>query len=282
MPSRGGAAVVRFLDRLPWPLGEECFAVGLTAKALVDPTRRSNALAWASKHADGELAQWRLALDTMRTLGRFMAINCLIGAERPNTLRRHLVIHGRTHLDAAIGRGPVLLLGFHLGPPGAFLALRLLGYRLTFIGAADAVRFWPRRRGWTGLLEDRDTIPLTPGDAVSAARALHVGHRVLQQGGTVFILGDGGLGPEVFRVSVPGKEVVMRSGWFTMRRLSGATTLPVLCHLHGRQRVLEVFPPLPAPVRDIGADREMCGTHLMPIVSAYVRARPAQCLSLAD
>ena len=281
MPSRR-SAVVRFLDRLPWPLGEECFALGVAAKAIVDPARRRSALAWASNHRDGRLAQWRLALDTARTLGRFMAINGLIGAERPDILRPHLVVQGRTRLDAAVGAGPVLLLGFHLGPPGAFLTLRLLGYRLTFIGAAAAVTYWPRRREWTGLLEDRDTISLTPGDAISAARALHVGHRVLQQGGTLFLLGDGGLGAEVFRLTVPGKDVVMRAGWFTMRRLSGAVTLPVLSHLHGRQRVLEVFPPLPAPVRDVEADRETCRMHLMPIVSAYVRARPAQCLSLAD
>lgn len=282
MPRGRAAAVVRVLDRLPWPLGEECFAAGLAAKALIDPARRRRALEWASNHADGRLAQWRLALDTLRALGRFMAINCLIGARRPDLIRPHLVIQGRAHLDAAVGRGPVLLLGFHLGPPGTFLALRMLGYRLTFIGAAGAVSFWPRRREWTGLLEDRDTISLTPGDVVSAARALHIGHRVLQQGGTMFLLGDGGLGPEVFRMPVPGKDVVMRSGWFAMRRLSGATTLPVLSHLRGRQRVVEVFHPLPAPVRDVEADREICRTHLMPIVSAYVRAWPAQCLSLAD
>src|SRR5689334_15322587 len=143
MPSRRTAAVVRVLDRLPWPVGEECFALGLAAKALVDPPRRRMAFDWAAKHADGRLAQCRLAFETARALGRFMAITRLIGAERPDILRRHFVIEGRAHLDAAIDHGAVLLVGFHLGPPGAFLALRLLGYRLTFIGAVNAVTFWP-------------------------------------------------------------------------------------------------------------------------------------------
>jgi lauroyl/myristoyl acyltransferase len=277
--SRRARIATRCLDILPWPLGQECLAWTGSAIALLDSVRRRRALQWAARHRSTAVGRLSLAVKLFANHARFVAIGALVGVGRPEVLRPHIVVRGVEHLDAAVGRGATILLGFHLGPPGSFLALRVLGYRLTFVGLLDVSGRW-ERGAWRPLLAPAKNIALTR-DPASGSEALQRARRVLDEGGTIVMTADGPFGAESFRVPVTGGEVVIRPGWLALRRLSGAVTLPLLAHWRGRRRVIEVSPPLPTPVADPIRDTEACREFLTPILSAFVQQHPAQCPVLA-
>jgi lauroyl/myristoyl acyltransferase len=71
--------------------------------------------------------------------------------------------------------------------------------------------------------------------------------------------------------------MIVRSGWLSLRRLTGARVIPVVTHLEGRTQVITVHPALPTPApRD--ADPPASWREIITaLVSDYVRRFPEQC-----
>jgi lauroyl/myristoyl acyltransferase len=249
---------VILLDRLPWPWGENVLAAIYLAKSLVRGGRFRRALEWASKQTEGRSARWRLAARLCSCYGRFVARLMLVGFRDPDHLRAQVILRGEEHLQAAAGRGAILL-GFHLGPPGAAIALRVRGHRLTWA------------RGWGD----------SQGGLRPAWRRFHEeGEMLSLDGGLVYITGDGGKGREAFKVPVPARPIVIRSGWLALVRHTGAITLPVLTHLEGHNQVVTIHPALPAVGKDPTKGLDACRAALGQILERYVREHPDQCYSL--
>jgi lauroyl/myristoyl acyltransferase len=193
----------------------------------------------------------------------------------PDVLRRHIAGRGEEHLIAA-GPGAILL-GAHLGPAQSYLALRVLGHRVTWVGSRGASPAWPEairdryQRGQGDLL--------FPGAEHAWERRLYRARRLVLEGRSVFISADGG-GAEAFSVPLPGGAASIAAGWLLLRRTTKAPVLPVLSHMEGRLQVVTVHPPLPATVPDPVLDQEICRGALGAVLGDYVRAFPEQCYSL--
>jgi lauroyl/myristoyl acyltransferase len=271
-------ALVIVLNRLPWPWGEEILARLYVSKALVSRVRLRRALRWSSAHSDGATARWRLAARVCSYYGRFVSRLMLVGFRDPDHLRAHLVVRGEEHLKGAAGRG-IILLGFHLGPPGAALALRIVGHPLTW------ARGWDDSQGGSGEAWRRfhatgEMLSLSQGGKSALGGVLYEARRVLLEGGTIYITADGGRGREAFRLPVPGTPVIVRSGWLALCRHTGATVLPVLTHLEGRTQVVTIHPALPPIGRHPAQGLEACREALRELLDRYVREHPEQCYSL--
>jgi lauroyl/myristoyl acyltransferase len=93
----------------------------------------------------------------------------------------------------------------------------------------------------------------------------------------VYLMADGPFGREAFRIELPGRPLIVRSGWLALRRQTGVPALPVLTFREGGRRVIVVHPPLPAPDADRARDAAACRAALTPLVADYVRRFPAQC-----
>jgi lauroyl/myristoyl acyltransferase len=261
------------LDLLPWPWGEEILAGLFVARAGLDPRRLREALAWSAAHGGRRRGRVRLALALLAHHGRATARSALVGLERPDALRPYLDVRGEEHLSRAAPG--VVLLGFHVGLPITDVALRILGHRLTWLGGSRVSRGWARP-AWRGFLEPSENLALS--DEVDALGGmLHRARRVLADGGTIYMMGDGQAGREAFRVALPGGALIVRAGWLALRRHTGATVLPVLTHRDGRGHVITIHPPLPARVADPDADAEACRQALVPLLADYERRFPEQC-----
>jgi hypothetical protein len=129
---------MRALDPLPWPWGEGILATLFAAKAFVRPSRLRVALAWAGHFTAARRSRWQLALSCCAHHGRFLARQALLGIRTPEDLRRLVILKGEAHLKAT-STGAIIL-GFHLGPPGVAVALRVLGYPVTWMGGLRAFR----------------------------------------------------------------------------------------------------------------------------------------------
>lgn len=261
---------MRAADLLPWPWGENAVAAALVASAVLRRRRFRQATRWAAAAAPDRPRRVALALCANR--GRAAARRALVGLRDPAVLLRHQVVHGAEHLERA--RGATILLGFHLGMPNSDLAIRMAGHALTWLG-----RGRPAARcstaPWRALLSDGE-IWLASGHAewsVALARA----RRLLLEGGTIYLTGDGVAGREMFRVPLPGGALIIRSGWLALCERTGATVLPVLSHRAGRSDVVTIHPPLPGPRSDVVACRAVLGE----LLADYVRRHPEQCHSLA-
>jgi lauroyl/myristoyl acyltransferase len=265
------------LDRLPWPWGEEILACGFVARTLVRPRRMREALAWASAQADQPRHRRRLAWRLCANHGRFVARSGLLGVRDPELVRRHVTIRGGERLER--GRG-LILLGFHLGPTGGYLALRASGHRVAWLGGWGATGLWADSIGRRYGSPSDDLIFSTSGDTQERARLLHRARQIVLEGGMVFVTADG-LGREMLRVPVRGGHVVLRAGWLALRRATDARVLPVLSHLEERTHVVSVHPPLPSLDADPATDVERCRVTLGELLDAYVRKFPDQCYSLA-
>jgi hypothetical protein len=126
-------ALLVLLGRLPWPWGEEMLARCFVAEALLRPSRRSQAMAWAAAQpADPGRA---LARALCAFHGRIVARSALLGVRSAEQLADLVEVRGELHLARARG---CLLLGFHLGPRDAYLALRLRGHRVAWLGGPGA------------------------------------------------------------------------------------------------------------------------------------------------
>jgi lauroyl/myristoyl acyltransferase len=206
--------------------------------------------------------------------GRFVAQESLVPPSA--ALRDSTIVRGVEHLSGLTGGA--LLLGAHVGPPRTWVALRAHGYPVRFAGRME---YTSDSEEWRRLVEEQIVIPMRGGDGASRVQALYAIRRLLASGALVFMTSDGPFGREAFRIELPGGSQIIRSGWLTLRRQLRVPTLPVFAHLRGRERVIEIHPPLPAIDDDEARDVEACRRALTPIIGAYVRAHPEQCRYLA-
>lgn len=271
--SRPLGLITRALDRLPYPWGEEILAGLLGLVGLARPSRRRRALAWAAA-VTGRRA-WRLVFDVCAYRGRWVARSMLIGVRRPEDLIGRIVVHGRERLGDAAGRGTILL-GFHLGPPNTDVALRVLGHPSAFLGNVRRSRAWASP-AWRDFIDPSDV--LLPGDGPKRfwAGTLHRARRLLLDGRMLFLMADAWSGRELFRIALPGGELVVRSGWLSLWRQTNARLLPVTARLDGRVQVITIHAPLPEPGPDADAHFDGCRTVLIGLVEDYVARWPGQC-----
>jgi lauroyl/myristoyl acyltransferase len=270
-------ATVIALDRLPWPLGEELLARIYLIKSLGRGGRFQRALEWAGGQRRSRAGRWWLAAKLCTYYGRFVSRLMLVGFRGPEHFRHQVVVRGEEHLKAAAGRG-VILLGFHLGPPGAAIALRVLGYQLTW------ARGWGDSQGglrpaWRSFHEAGEMLSLSQ-DRHALGAVLYEARQVLVDGGSIYITADGGRGREAFRVPMGPVPVVVRSGWLALSRSTGAAVLPVLTHLEGHRQVISIHEPLPPVGRDPEEGLDACRAALAGLLEPYLREHPEQCYSL--
>lgn len=262
--------LIRLLDPLPWPVGENLMAVAGMAQALVRPRQLQRALAWARAQSPRLRRPWLLALALLANYGRAVAQESLVGIRNPSLLRRRLLILGEEHLRTASTQGGTILLGFHVGPAGSALALGLAGYRIVSVeGVGDG----PRRARAVCSEVLRETLAVAGPDPRLRAVALNAARRYLLGGATLYLNADGPFGTEAFRIPLTGGSVVIRSGWLTLRRHTGAATLPVLSRADGRRWIITIHPPLPAWDRD----SDGCRAVLTRLLEDYARRFPEQC-----
>jgi hypothetical protein len=239
------------------------------------------ALAWASAQPNLERRVWQVARSLCANNGRFIARSALVGIHEPELLERHIAVRGAEHL-ASPGRGTILL-GFHLGPRNSYLALRVAGHALTWVGGQTASGGWSRAITDRYQRPYRDVVHPSWVHVGSSRARVHLLYRARQshlEGGRVFISADG-VGTEAFSVPLPGGPMAIRSGWLTLRRATGAPVLPVLSHMEGRVQIVTVHPALPALTRDPVLDLEACRRALGEVLGEYVRRFPEQCPTLA-
>ena len=275
--SRSVWALMLALRRLPWPWGEEILAGCFMARTLARPLRLHQALAWASAQSDHRESRWRVARGIAACEGRFIARSALLGMRDPERLHRHVAVRGADRLAA--GRG-LILLGFHLGPPGAYLVLRAAGHRVTFLGGRGGSGLWAPeiQERYTSLREDLFFSPA--GSTLGKMSPLYRARQTVRDGGIIFVNADG-RGKEAFSVPVPGGRAIIRAGWLTLRRATNAPVFPVLSHLEGRTHVVTVHPPLPSLDPEPASDLDRCRRALEALLADYVRQFPEQCYSLA-
>jgi hypothetical protein len=243
-------------------------------RALAAVRDRRLALAWAGAQP-GVSSRWRLAVALSGYQGRFVARHALLGIRAPEALQRITTVRGAEHLAGA-DRG-VILLGFLAGPRLSWLALRVAGHRLTWLGGRPSPLWAPaiRRR----YLDGHGDLILSTG-APESMRLLRRARKILSDGGTVFMNADG-TGSGAFSVPLPGRPIVIQKGWLALRRLTGATVLPVLSHLEGPVQVVTIHPPLPSPTDEPATDLENCRRALRDLLAAFTARHPEQCVLLA-
>jgi lauroyl/myristoyl acyltransferase len=110
---------------------------------------------------------------------------------------------------------------------------------------------------------------------------LHRARRLLLEGRTLYIMADSWVGRELFRIAVPGSELVVRSGWHSLWRQTGARVVPVTARLDGRVQVITIHAPLPAMGPEPDAHLAACRAILTRLVEQYVARWPGQCPVLA-
>jgi lauroyl/myristoyl acyltransferase len=267
-------ALMIALDVLPWPWGEDLLAHLFTMVGLLRASRRRRTAAWAAEQPGRR--SWHLAASLCAFLGRWTARSKFLGLRCPDDLRRHLVVEGEEYLAAT--SGGVILLAFHLGPPKADVALRTLGHRVTCVaGAQRRMSDWCRP-AWRSLLESSPD--LSPGGNPDRwLGVLYQARRILLEGGTVYIMADGG-GRELFRVPLPGGPAIIVAGWLNLHRQTGARVLPVLTHLKGRTQIITIHPALPMRAADPGSRPSAWQETLTSLLEDYVRRFPEQCFGL--
>ncbi len=265
------------LRRLPPGLAHDLLAALAIADGARRADRRRRALAWASAQPGlTSLAARRLALRLLATHGRFVAHEMMLGSFDPSGLRRTTRLVGVEHLDQV--RAGVILLGSHLGPPRAWLALRAYGYPVRTARRMEHVENVEAARAAT----DRALVVRLPGgDPQLRVQALYRMRRLLAGGKWLSTTCDGPFGSEAFRIDLPGGPLIVRNGWLALRRLTGVPTIPVLSHMDGPRRVVTMHPPLPPVQPDSRRDAEACRAALTPLLQAYVREHPEQCRYLA-
>jgi lauroyl/myristoyl acyltransferase len=276
--------LLRLLHTLPRPGGEGVLVAAALAHGLLSPARRRRAWAWAAQQPGSEGRPRALAQALLAERGRYLATMLRIGERDVTGFRRRLVLQGREHLDAVYGRTGALLIDFHLGAGATPLVLAYSGYRVVYAARGEAARWqdlWrhePARRSVPFTLPPEDLVLW--GDLMSRVAALTRIRRELLADRVVYLTADG-VGREAFRVPLPGRSLVVRSGWLVARRAAAVPALPVLTHREGRRLVTEIHPPLPPPAADEARDLERCRDHLTPILLGFVRRYPEQCFALA-
>lgn len=268
--------VLAALRQAPAPVTTTVLAGLAVADGVLRRRRFASAYGWAGAQGYRGWGRTRLALALLANHGRYVAQEAMVGIGSEADLRRGSVVHGAEHLSGATAGG-ALLLGLHVGPPRAWLALRAHGVPVSFAIRETA----GRGARWEAWRRDGVVIPLPYGAPEARVQGLYTLRRLLADGRFVFLAADGPFGAELFRLNVPGFAPVIRAGWFTLRRQLRLRTLPVLTHEDGTQRIVTIHPPLPPPTGDEAADRVACREVLTSILGDYVRRHPSQCRYLA-
>lgn len=272
--TRHALAVLR---HAPAPLTTGVLVSLAVADGLVRRRRFTRAYAWAGAQGYRGWGRTRLALALLANHGRYVAQEAMVGIDSLDAIRQGSVVRGAEHLSAAAAGGGALLVGLHVGPPRAWLTLRAHGVPVSFAIRETA----GRGARWDAWRREEVVVPLPYGAPEARVQGLYTLRRLLAGGRFVFLAADGPFGGELFRLDLPGYTPVIKTGWFTLRRQLRLRTLPVLAHEEGTQRIVTVYPPLPAPTGDEAADRTACRDVLTTLLRDYVRQHPAQCRYLA-
>jgi len=266
-------------DWLPWPYSEDLIVAAYRLRWFVRPELRRRAERWAEHHATETGRRREIARGLVANLGRFVAMDSLAGLHDPEVRRRHLRIDGEHHLRGALALGGAVLVGFHAGPPGAPLLLRLAGHHVAFAGGRSHRRFI--RDAWRPYLDPTDHLKFSESLGLAArAAGLLRARELLIGGGAIYITADGS-GREIAHLEIPGARVSIRSGWWTLREQTGVPIVPVLVHLEGRTQVLTIAEPLPPAGTASVMDLQGCLDYLGGLLRAHVRRHPEQCVGYA-
>jgi lauroyl/myristoyl acyltransferase len=266
--------ILPMLSHLPRPLGERILAGLAVADGVMRTERLRRARRWAAARSSG-LSSWRMALALLANHGRFTADEAMLGVSSLDQLGDNVVIEGAEQLATS---GAALLLGFHLGPPLSWLVLNRLGHHVRFAGRLEAAA---GDRRWDALVANGDVIRLPQESPRERTQGLLRMRRLLGEGARIYVTGDGPFGREAFRIELPGGPLILRTGWWSLRRHTNVPTLPVLAHRDGPRRVITIYPPLPPCDNDAERDVAQCRAALEPIIDSYVRRFPEQCRYLA-
>ena len=273
--------LLRGMRGLPTAVVVEALGLGGLIQACFEPRYCWRVLAWVRGFAITRRAQLRLAFEILLNRGRFLAIHAWPSLLDPEEFGRRTVLEGAEHVDAVRGRQGVILVGFHLGPAIARPVLAYNRYTTTTLRGRWRFRQWPAERStWQEVMTRMPVIASPLDDPGARAIVLHRLRRLLLAGEMVRVTGDGEFGDVAFVVPVAGERLVVRAGWWVLRRQTGAPVLPVLTRWSGSRVVVTVCPPLPPPVADPTADLLACRNVLEPILQDYARRFPDQCLAL--
>jgi hypothetical protein len=266
--------LLSFLRALPRAASDTTLAALAIADG-IGRGRYSKARHWAARLDRGTIGSHLLALRLLANHGRYCGAEAGLGTDTEDALRKSVSIQGRERLDSV--ENGALLVGFHLGPPRTWLAMRAHGLPVRIAAQFDLVSSDPI---WQSMFASGDAIPV-PDDPAGQLRALYRMRSVLAQNEIVYLTADGPHGQEAFRLDVPGRALIVRKGWLALRRHVRVRTFPVLSHAEGDRRVIVICPPLPPVQDDAAADAKTCRDVLTPLISDYVRRFPAQCRYLA-
>lgn len=250
----------------------------LAALAIGDGAARgrfAEARDWAAALGLGWWARRWTALSLLANHGRYVADEAMLGVQDTCVEPGAVTIEG-ADLLRQVSSG-ALLMGFHLGPPRIWTALRAAGFPVRMVARFEESRGDAR---WADVLAAGDVIAL-PRDQAGRLRALYRIRSLLAQNALVFLPADGIYGREAFRIELPGGPLILRGGWLAFRRQLQVPVFPVLARAEGRRRVITVHQALPPVHPDAVCDIARCREALTPLLAEYVRRHPAQCRYLA-
>lgn len=250
----------------------------LAALAVGDGVARgrfAEARDWAAAVGHGWWACRWTALSLLANHGRSVADEAMLGVQDTGREPGLVTIEG-ADLLRQVSSG-ALLMGFHLGPPRVWTALRAAGFPVRMVARFEESR---RDARWADVLAAGDVIAL-PRDQAGRLRALYRIRSLLAQNALVFMPADGIYGREAFRIELPGGPMILRGGWLALRRQLRVPVFPVLARTEGRRRVITIHRALPPVQPDTACDVARCREALTPLLAEYVRRHPAQCRYLA-
>ena len=272
---------IRALGWLPYEAVEGVLAALSVAYAIVQPGRVKHALAWARAHRATRWSRARLVISMLAHRGRSVAAARMHLLLAPGEVRGRVDRRGHEITAIPAGSSGRQFLTFHFGPPVASLRLRADGHDFADVGEWWSYLGRPSMRAAWAALPRRASVLWPEGDRAARGIALDRLRKRLRAGEAICLAADGGSGREAFRIEVPGGHVAIGAGWWVLRRLTGAETIPMLTHREGSRMVVTLQPPLPPPVADPVEDARRCRQALAPLIEGHVRRYPEQCVTLA-